>query len=194
MDLPNYLVINREDSPHREILRQQAQSFHFPLSEQDLNILQTLENKFNHESNCSGLAAPQIGLSYRAIIFEVIDTPETRQWRPDLTQGMSKSLWLNPSFTPLTDDMTTDYEGCFSVEDLAGPVPRYTQISYQAFDKEGREILGTAEGFLARVIQHEIDHLNGTLFIDYVPEDQLFSISQYRRMRQEAMAQKDETQ
>ena len=82
-----------------------------------------------------------------------------------------------------------DYEGCFSVENATGPVARFKKIHYQAYDLKGHKIEGTAKGFLARVIQHEIDHLNGTVFLDYVSPEKRMTKESYLEMRKKAIEQ-----
>jgi peptide deformylase len=87
----------------------------------------------------------------------------------------------------MTEDKHEDFEGCFSVENLAGPVKRYKTIQYKAYTPAGEPVEGVAHGFLARIIQHEVDHLNGTLCITLVPKDKIERIDEYRRRRAEAM-------
>jgi peptide deformylase len=168
-------------------LKRQAVELHFPLSDEDKNDINLLEKKFDHETGCAGLAAPQIGISKRIIIFQAPDDENLKKWRQDLTQTMSKTIWLNPSFKELTAEMSEDFEGCFSLPNIAGKVARYKQIQYHAYDTNGVLISGTAEGFLARVIQHEIDHLNGTLFIDHIPKESIIDMEEYRAMRNSAI-------
>ena len=116
----------------------------------------------------TGLAAPQIGYSYRIIILAAEEDEEIKKFRPDFSDTLPKSIWINPSFTPLSSEKTTDWEACFSVANLVARVPRFTEIAYEAWTSDGQKVQGTARGFLARLIQHEIDHLNGILFIDHL--------------------------
>ncbi len=185
--LPEYVVADVNGfRPH--ILITPAKDLTFPLSSEDKNDIKTLEAKYDKESNIAGLAAPQIGIAKKIIIFAADDTPELKKWRQDFTQSMPKSLWINPSYEGIKEQgKNEDYEGCFSVKDFTGPVTRYKKINYRAFDIEGNFIEGIAEGFLARIIQHEIDHVNGKLFIDYVPVEKRIPIEEYRKMRREAM-------
>lgn len=185
---PTYLVFNDPNCANREILREVAKPIAFPLSVEDQASIDTLEAKFDREENCAGLAAPQIGISKQIIVFAAPDDEKIKKWRPDLTHTMPKTIWINPTYQPVGDETYTDYEGCFSVKNLAGPVARYKTISYMAYLPDGTQVKGQAKGFLARIIQHEIDHLNGTCFIDKVPQDKLFSVEEYRRMRAEEMA------
>lgn len=144
----------------------------FPLSQKDIADIQTLEQQFEHEENCAGLAAPQIGISKQIIIFAAPKNPDMRKFRPDFTQSMPKTIWINPEYTGIDEaGVSEDYEACFSIPDIAGEVPRFNKINYHAYDIQGNVIEGTAEGFLARIIQHEIDHLNGKLYIDLIKKD-----------------------
>ena len=78
---------------------------------------------------------------------------------------------INPEIVKYEGNIVADYEGCLSVKDIYGKVPRYNKIRVKAYDREGNEVRFKAEGFLARVIQHEIDHTKGTLFIDHIKDD-----------------------
>lgn len=186
--LPDYVVLNNPEEKRADVLRVPAQALTFPLSEVDQESVRILEAKFDQEENCAGLAAPQIGIGKQIIVFAVPDDPKLKSWRSDLVQTMPKTIWINPVYEPLdADHLHTDYEGCFSVRDLAGPVPRYTKVWYQAWTPEGVPVEGMAEGFLARVIQHEVDHLNGRCFVDLVPEGELLPMEEYRKKRQAAL-------
>ncbi len=187
LPLPDYVAVNLETKEEPAVLRLPAKELFFPLALEDVKDIAILEAKYDEEGNCSGLAAPQIGIPKRIIIFAAPEDPDIKKWRPDLTQTMDKTIWINPSYEGMGTDKHEDYEACFSVLDMAGPVNRYKKISYQAHTVTGEHIEGTAEGFLARVIQHEIDHINGKLFIDYVPEGQLMKIEAYRKKREEAI-------
>jgi peptide deformylase len=80
-------------------------------------------------------------------------------------------VFINPEITKYEGTLEDDYEGCLSVLDVYGKVPRYTKVRMRAIDENGQEIRIKAEGFLARVLQHEVDHLNGKLFIDHIEND-----------------------
>lgn len=77
---------------------------------------------------------------------------------------------INPEIVKAEGELVNDYEGCLSVKDVYGRVPRHSKIRVRALDGEGNEVRFKAEGFLARVIQHEIDHTNGIVFIDHIKE------------------------
>lgn len=188
---PSYVVINNEEQSQekRSVLTKRAMPVSFPLSEEDKEILSILEDKFDHEKNCAGLAAVQIGVSKQMIVFAAPENPDLKKWRPDFTQSMPKTIWLNPSYEPVDEDVHEDYEGCFSVHDLAAPVKRYARIRYHAFLPDGSEVSGIAEGYLARIIQHETDHVNGVLFLSRAQQDQIMSISEYRKARAKRIAE-----
>lgn len=183
--LPDYVVINDESSERKDVLRTPANKVSFPLDDKIQKILCHLEAKFDQEENCVGLAAPQIGYDQAIIVFAVEDDEETKKVRQDLTDTMPKSIWINPSWTPLTSEKKEDWEACFSVADRVGRVPRFTEISYEALTPDGEKVSGKARGFLARAIQHEVDHLNGKLFIDYVPEGELLTREEFNKLREE---------
>lgn len=106
-----------------------------------------------------GLAAPQIGVSQRLVVFGTQDNPRYPGREPVPT-----TVLVNPQIQPLGDDMEEDWEGCLSIPQMRGWVPRHRHILYLGFDAEGRPIEREASGFHARVVQHECDHLDGLLF------------------------------
>ncbi len=107
----------------------------------------------------AGLAAPQIGVDLRLVIFGFASNPRYPEAEP-----VPPTVLLNPVITPLSDAMEDGWEGCLSVPGLRGVVPRFARIRYQGFDAEGQPIDREAEGFHARVVQHECDHLDGHLY------------------------------
>ena len=106
-----------------------------------------------------GIAAPQIGVGLQVALFGF----ERSERYPD-APPVPRTVLVNPLITPLTDETEDGWEGCLSVPGLRGVVPRFTRIRYQGFTPEGEPIERIAEGFHARVVQHECDHLIGTLF------------------------------
>ncbi|HEY8049215.1 MAG TPA: peptide deformylase [Ramlibacter sp.] len=111
-------------------------------------------------ANGAGLAAPQIGVDLQLVIFGT-DAPNPRY--PD-APPVPRTVLLNPRVTPLSDEEEEGWEGCLSVPGLRGVVPRWKSIRYTGFDLQGHEIERTADGFHARVVQHECDHLIGRLY------------------------------
>ncbi|HUX78787.1 MAG TPA: peptide deformylase [Alphaproteobacteria bacterium] len=184
--LPPYVVINDPFCENKEVLKTSSETVGFPLNKDARDVISYLEAKFEQEDNCAGLAAPQIGYNKRILILALEEDEELKKDRPDFSDTLPKSIWINPSFTPLSLDKTTDWEACFSVDNLVGRVARFTEITYDAWTPEGEKVHGRAKGLLARLIQHEIDHLDGVLFIDYVPEGELITREEYyRRMDEE---------
>lgn len=188
-ELPDYVVSNDDSQPAsvRAVLREIAAPVSFPMTEEEQEALQTLEAKYDSEENMAGLAAPQIGISKQMIIFALSDDPELKKWRSNIIDTMPKTIWLNPSYEPVGNETDVDYEACFSVKDIAAPVERYSAIKYQAMLPSGEQVSGIARGFLARIIQHETEHLQGKLFTDTVDADDVMSIEEYRRIRKSAI-------
>jgi peptide deformylase len=186
-DLPDYMTLDGSDEKGAQILKTLAKPLNFPLSDEDKRDVQILIDKFNQEDLCVGLAAPQVGISKKIIIINVPDDPKLKNWRPDLTDTLEKTVLINATYKPLKEEKVTAYEACFSVKKSAGPVARYETISYSGYTSEGQLIEGQASGFLARVIQHEIDHTEGTCFVDHVPQGQLITMEEYVEMRKNKM-------
>jgi peptide deformylase len=113
-----------------------------------------------HAANGAGLAAPQIGVDLQVVIF---GTRERNPRYPDRPL-VPPTVLINPVITPLDGDEENDWEGCLSVPGLRGEVPRWSHIRYTGFDQYGDPIDRTVEGFHARVVQHECDHLIGKLY------------------------------
>jgi peptide deformylase len=109
--------------------------------------------------NGAGLAAPQIGVSERIVIFGVDRNPRY----PD-AEEVPFTVLVNPVITMLTREVEEGWEGCLSVPGMRGVVARYTKLRYTGFDEEGSPIDRVADGFHARVVQHECDHLDGILY------------------------------
>ena len=112
-----------------------------------------------HAAGGVGLAAPQIGVDLQLVIFG-FDRSERYPDAPAVPQ----TILLNPVVTPLSQDMEEGWEGCLSVPGLRGAVNRYSMIRYEGIDPKGAPIDRTAQGFHARVVQHECDHLIGRLY------------------------------
>jgi peptide deformylase len=108
----------------------------------------------------AGLAAPQIGVDLQLVIFGS-DTVNPRY--PD-APPVPRTILVNPTVTPLGSEEEEGWEGCLSVPGLRGIVPRWRRIRYTGFDEKGRPVEREAEGFHARVVQHECDHLIGKLY------------------------------
>ena len=109
--------------------------------------------------NGAGLAAPQIGVALRVVIFGVTSNPRY----PDI-EPVPDTVLVNPVLTPLSDEMEEGWEGCLSVPGMRGWVPRYLELKYAGYDEHGNPFERTVQGFHARVVQHEVDHLAGVLY------------------------------
>lgn len=108
-----------------------------------------------------GLAADQVHESLQVAVLEVAENP-----RYPNKPKVPLTVLVNPRITPLSEETEDDWEGCLSIPDLRGRVPRYKSIRVQAFDRHGKELDFVANDFHARVIQHEYDHLNGKVYLD----------------------------
>jgi len=119
-----------------------------------VDLFETME-----AANGAGLAAPQIGVDLQLVIFGF-----TQNQRYPEAPPVPPTVLANPVITPLGDETVDGWEGCLSVPGLRGLVPRYARIRYSGFDAEGQPIEREADGFHARVVQHECDHLIGRLY------------------------------
>ena len=112
-----------------------------------------------HVANGAGLAAPQIGVNLQLVIFGF-----QRNVRYPDAPPVPETVLINPVLTSLSDEQEEGWEGCLSVPGLRGVVPRWTRLHYEGFDRYGERISRDADGFHARVVQHECDHLAGILY------------------------------
>src|SRR5690606_14498719 len=134
------------------------------------------EDSRDHEVGVA-LAAVQIGMLHRVVVV--------RNNFDDKSDRTFIAL-INPEITKLEGEIEEDYEGCLSILNTYGKVPRHTKVRIKALDAAGRPIRITAEGFLARVLQHEIDHNNGTVFIDHIKhkKDAFYRLSDEGKLNQ----------
>jgi peptide deformylase len=123
--------------------------------------------------NGAGIAAPQIGVSLRVVIFEVTHNPRYPQAEP-----VPYTVLVNPVLEPIGDERDEAWEGCLSVPGLRGVVSRYTRLRYRGFDPAGNVIDREVSGFHARVVQHEVDHLDGILYPMRVQDMRLFGFEE----------------
>jgi peptide deformylase len=110
-------------------------------------------------ANGAGLAAPQIGVDLQLVIFGFSHNERYPEAPP-----VPRTVLINPVITPLGNELVSGWEGCLSVPGLRGQVPRFARIRYSGFDPQGQAIEREADGFHARVVQHECDHLIGRLY------------------------------
>lgn len=119
------------------------------------------ENSRDHEVGVA-LAAIQVDIPLRIVVIRN---------NFDNKSDQTFSVFINPEVAKYEGKVEEDYEGCLSVPDVYGLVPRHNKVRIKALDENGRQVRLTAEGFLARVFQHEIDHTNGIVFIDHIKDD-----------------------
>lgn len=121
-------------------------------------LIKDMEDTMQH-MNGAGIAAPQIGVSLRVVIFGVGKNPRY----PD-AEEVPYTVLVNPVLSPVGNEMEDGWEGCLSVPGLRGIVPRYQRLHYTGYDQYGKPIDRLVSGFHARVVQHECDHLDGILY------------------------------
>jgi peptide deformylase len=107
-----------------------------------------------------GLAAPQVGRPLRLIVMRIM------QSRAAASEPVRMTALVNPEFEPLGPELEDGWEGCLSVPELRGVVPRHRRIGYRGWLTDGTRVEDEAEGFQARILQHEIDHLDGVIYLD----------------------------
>ncbi|HVR07971.1 MAG TPA: peptide deformylase [Thermoanaerobaculia bacterium] len=121
-----------------------------------------------------GLAAPQVGTSLQIFVYELAPpqapAPDAQEPPADLERAAAATIPLhvvvNPMLTPQAGELVYDWEGCLSIPDLRGLVPRHPAVRVRGLDRQGQPLDYVAQGFEARIIQHEHDHLNGVVFLD----------------------------
>lgn len=123
-----------------------------------------------HDASGAGLAAIQVYRPIRIVAIEVADNPRY-PYKPNIPL----TILVNPVLTPLSEDRFDNYEGCLSVPDLRGVVSRFAEMRVQALDRHGNTIDRPVRGITAGTFQHEVDHLDGRLFIDRVTDPSSFS-------------------
>lgn len=112
-----------------------------------------------HAADGVGLAAPQVGVAWQLFVYQAEEDDN-----PD--GGIPLAVLVNPAVEPLAGEPHFDWEGCLSIPDLRGLVPRHPAMRLRGLDRYGRPVDRVVEGFEARIVQHEFDHLNGVLFLD----------------------------
>ena len=116
-----------------------------------------------------GLAAPQIGVLQRIIVFGMEECSRYPECEP-----VPLTVLINPSFEPIGESMEQGWEGCLSIPGMRGLVPRYRRIRYRGQDLQGRPVSQEASGFHARILQHELDHLDGVLYPQRIRDMRMF--------------------
>jgi len=140
------------------------------------------------DENGVGLAAPQVQESLRVLLYEIHPNPRYE----DVEEEVPPTVLINPEVIDRSETVEEDWEGCLSLPDLRGRVPRHTSLRIRALDRRGEVIERRVEGFEARVIQHEMDHLDGVLFPDRMESmESLCFLEEYRRYHAPAPEETD---
>lgn len=159
------------------ILRQQAKKID---NVHDPELIKMIESMLYTlaESNGVGLAAPQVFFSFCIVI--IASRPSDRY---PSAPNMEPVVMLNPSFEKLSDTVKKDWEGCLSIPGIRALVPRYCQIKINYADREGQQKELVAQDFIARIFQHEYDHLNGLVYLDRVEDNRdIISESEFQKI------------
>lgn len=168
------LAITKVGHPVLKELAPQVENF------QDENLQELIDSLIatTAAANGVGIAAPQVGESMR--LFIVASRPTPRYPNAPL---MEPTVMINPQMVSHAEEIVKDWEGCLSVPGLRGLVPRYNEIAVEYVDRRGNRQEKTLTDFVARIFQHELDHLNGILFVDRLESDQdLFSEEEYQKI------------
>ena len=150
-----------------------------PVAEEDLHALemqQFIDDMVEtmRKAKGVGIAAPQVHVSKQIIAIEV--SPENPRYPKQALIPLT--IVVNPTMVEHGEETEDVWEGCLSVPDLRGMVPRWTRVKVQGLDRHGQSVQFEVEGFFARVFQHEIDHLNGKVFLDRLPD--LHTLTHFR--------------
>ena len=143
------------------VLRMKAETV--SLFDQDLTDLVENMVAVMHKEGGVGLAAPQLGVSQRVIVLEVAERVERDG---ETVAVLPLTVLVNPEITPIGAEKVDGWEGCLSIPGYRGYVARWQHIRFTAQDIQGLPLEGNVDGFVARIIQHEVDHLNGVLYTD----------------------------
>lgn len=121
----------------------------------------------------------EVGVALAAVQIDALQRVVVIRNNFDDKNDKTFRVFINPEITKYEGELLEDYEGCLSIRDVYGRVPRYSRVRVKAINEDGKEFRVTAEGFLARVFQHEIDHTNGIVFIDHIEdvEDAFFTLT-----------------
>lgn len=128
-----------------------------------------------HDADGTGLAAPQIHVGKRVVVFYVDAGRDSREGGGG--DGVPLTVLINPEIEPLSDEIERGWEGCLSIPGMMGEVARFTHIRYSAYDLDGNRFEREAKGFHARVVQHECDHLDGILYPQRIEDMSTFGFN-----------------
>lgn len=159
---PSLAIVTTCQNDRAHVLHEKARDVTFPLTQETKDLIAGMKNLASDTLHAAGLAAPQVGAGVRVIVYQV--TEESLKIREDAREVVPLTALINPTYEAIPDSGTThDWEFCFSVLDQGGKVYRPTSIQYSGYREDGTFVEAVAHGFLARLLQHEIDHVNGLL-------------------------------
>ena len=156
------------------VLQQPAQPIKDPTNSKIRRLVKDMAETLE-DAQGAGLAAPQVHEPLRLVMFLVPGH------RAENSEAIPLTILINPTITPLSDAMREDWEACLSVPELTGLVPRWTSIRYSGLGLDGEPIERIADGFHARVVQHECDHLDGILYPKRMTDLSMLMFSEERR-------------
>ncbi len=165
------LKIARMGNP---VLKRPAEAVADPKSPEITQLVEDMIETM-HDADGTGLAAPQVHVGLRVVVFYVDGGRDEREGGEG--EGVPLTVLINPEIEPLSDEMELGWEGCLSIPGMMGEVPRYTHIRYKALDINGKPFEREAHGFHARVVQHECDHLDGMLYPGRIEDMSRFGFS-----------------
>lgn len=183
----SFQLVTVDDQDH-SVLRTPAKAVPLPLSDTMQAFLNEMEafilSLKSPNGSPAGLAAPQIGKPWQIIFINVPE--EAKQYRKDVEDVIPLMPLINPHYEPIdSNDLCKDWEGCYSVPDKMGEVWRPKSIYFEAYTRDGEKIAREAQGFFARLLQHEIGHLNGEIYTDLLREgDRFGSIEEMMPIRE----------
>jgi peptide deformylase len=152
------------------VLRQRAAEVPDPTAPEIKRLVADMVETME-DARGTGLAAPQVHIPLRVVVFKV---SPARTTGADDDPPVGLTVLVNPVLEPQGEEKDLDWEGCLSVPDMMGAVPRYVHLRYRAATPDGQTIDRTVSGFHARVVQHECDHLDGVLYPQRVQDMRLF--------------------
>jgi peptide deformylase len=161
-------IVTMKQPEYLQVLTTKAQLVQFPLSQDDLHLIEEMKNKL-HALGGVGLAAPQVNVPKQILAIFI---PEDAALLRENVIPYPMHVMINPAYeATAASSKIYDFEACYSVTDKAGKVPRFQEITLSYFDENGQQHQRIEQGFYARVIQHEIDHLNGILIVNRLTPD-----------------------
>ena len=162
------ITIEEEQNKKQSVLKQEAKKVEFPVSDENKKIINFMKG-WLFKTGGVGLAATQINVSKRIALIYI---PESAALLRNGVEVHDMHVIINPQYKAAkTSKMVSDFEGCYSVKTVYGKVPRYDIIELSYQNEEGTQVQKQVSGFYARVLQHEIDHLNGLLITDRLTPD-----------------------